>query len=181
VSYAVELLPTGAAYNGIIAEARALQFIYSLYPYLDKKNPWSRRLAEAAHPKLQRVVLRALCISRKTYIDHLTAIRDWSGNGESPALINALPSLLPDLLWVVEVSVPHLFAANERKVGEIVLNATVAAGSKGVPGASVDFSLFLLARLPLHFFLLQSHAPSGPVFTKISSALTSHVPVIEIK
>ncbi len=181
VSYVVELLPTGAAYNGMIAEARALQFIYSLYPYLDKQNPWSRRLAEVADPDVQRVILRAICVGKDVYIKHLLGTRDWSGQEENPALVKALPALLPKLLWVVEVSVPHLFAANERKLGEIVLNASHVSVGKTKAGTGVDFSLFLLARLPSQFFFLKSHSSAGPDFSTIPSALVSHVPVLVLK
>ncbi|HOW98581.1 MAG TPA: hypothetical protein P5567_00340 [Kiritimatiellia bacterium] len=181
VDYVAEILPQGTAYSGMIAEALALQFIYSLHPYLIKSNAWSRRLSELAHPSMQRVILRAICVSSSTYVEHLGTISDWDGCRETPALVSELSNLLPKRVWVVEISIPPLFAAEERKVGEILLDATKAPKQKGKMAHKIDFGLFLLARLPTQYFVLKAETATGPVFSRIQSALESHVPVLEIQ
>lgn len=178
VSYVVELMHPGARYNGMIAEACALQFLYSLHPHLNMKNPWSKRLAEMSHPSEQRVVLRAVGLDRSAYIKHLLTVRDWNGSKEQAPLVRMLESLLPGKLWVVEVSIPHLFPANERKVGEVILNATMSL-DRTKKAHEIDHGLFLLARLPTEYYFQQSTDKKHPVFGTWPSKLASHVPVLE--
>ena len=59
---------------------------------------------------------------RRRYLEYLRGCRDWQGNSDDTEPLNKPEALLPRMLWVIEVSVPHLFPANERKLGEIVLN-----------------------------------------------------------
>lgn len=66
VQYVVELKKPKACYGGLIAEAQALQFLYSLHPNLgDGNNRWTERLRFHSHPDNQNVVLRAVCIERE--------------------------------------------------------------------------------------------------------------------
>jgi len=175
--YAVELLQDGAMYSGVHAEAITLLFLYSLWPELAKSgNPWMKRLAAAAHPKVRRVVLRALCISRATYLLHLRSVRDWTEKQEKPALLGILEKLLPKTVWVVEISLPHLFPANERKVGEIVLNPFVPFN----PKAPINYNLFLLARLPGRLFVIASSSADIPKFMDVVSGFESHLPLLRV-
>ena len=98
----------------------------------------------------------------------------WDGKQEAPFLIKAFSGLLPELLWVVEISIPHLFPANEHKLGEIVLNATLARDES----KEMDYGLFLLARLPEHSYLINSTNQYGPSFIEVPSKLVSHTPVM---
>jgi len=173
--YAVELLHDHFQYSGCYAEAVGLSFLYSLYPHLvGSANGWMQRLAFYIRPKLQRVVLRAVAVETTDYLDQLRNNPDWDGGLEDTAFIERLASMLPDRLWVVEVSLPHLFPANERKVGEIVLNPGVTPD----PKKPVDFGYFLLARLPGKYLTLQSVSGSKPHFLEIPSRLASHTPVL---
>jgi hypothetical protein len=172
--YVVELKKSGAQYGGIIAEAQALQFLYSLNPNLTLKNKWLERLRIYSRPTVQRVVLRTICVSRADYLIHLKNMAGWEGNVEDPSFISTLSTLLPELLWVVEVSIPHLFPANERKLGEILLNASLARDSS----RAIDYKLFLLARFPAQYFLLKSVNQYGPQFMTIPSRVVSHTPLL---
>jgi len=183
VDYVVEMLAPGCVYSGVQAEAMSLIFLYSLFPEISKSaNPWMRRLAKWADPKVQRVVLRAISLSCEKYIAHLEILRDWEGNGENLKIINTLKGLkgniLPNMLWLIEVSIPHLFPANEHKVGEIILDAGVKPASLE---NNVDFNLFVMARLPeTYYFLQKSTSLTNPNFLKIPSSIKSHVPLINI-
>jgi hypothetical protein len=175
--YAVELLRNGAAYSGVHAEVITLIFLYSLWPHLAKSaNSWMNRLAAAAHPDVRRVVLRAVCVAKVAYLQHAREEADWNGNREDPRLVAILDQFLPDVLWVVDVSLPHLFPANEHKLGEILLNPSIPFD----PKAPIDYRLFLLARLPGRLFVLESASSGPPKFMEVPSTCESHRPVLRI-
>ncbi len=122
VRYAVELFQPGVQYSGVIAEALALAFLYSVIPNIQPGgNRWLERLR--VWTEQQRAVLRARSITSMEYFNHLQTLQDWDGNFENPAFYDLLRDRLPDVLWMVEVSTPQLFPANERKLGEIILDA----------------------------------------------------------
>ena len=112
VQYVVEITKQGVKYSGVVAEAQALQFLYSLYAYMDDTSLWQRRLAYYSQPAIQKVVLRAVAVSRERYLDHVRTIKDWNGQQEDGGILTDLTALLPEMLWVVEVSLFHLFPAN---------------------------------------------------------------------
>ncbi len=175
--YAVELLRDGVTYSGVHAEAITLIFLYSLWPHLAKSaNPWMRRLAAAAHPDVRRVVLRAVCITKDSYLRHMREETDWDGKWENPNLVAIFDKLLPNMLWAVEISLPHLFPANEHKLGEILLNPSVPFD----PKAPIDYNLFLLARLPGRVFVLKAASGGAPDFMEVPSACDSHRALLKI-
>jgi len=69
----------------------------------------------------------------------------------------------------VELSVPNLFSANTRKLGEVLLRAEVPASP------TRDFKNFLLARLPGYFALYKGGGALNPKFKFIPSGVKSHV------
>jgi hypothetical protein len=169
VQYAVELLKPGIVYGGAQAEALCLQFLYSVLNQRRGRNIWLERLAFYAQPGIQRVVLRAIAVTRENYIQHLATERDWTGHLERRDITDILAKQLPSMLWVVEISIPQLFPANERKLGEIVLN-----GGTGILANQSNRSHFLLARLPSLLFFSRGNND----FLTIPSNLTSHVSVL---
>lgn len=179
VEYVVELLKPATQYSGVQAEAMSLLFLYSLFDKMkDSENIWMRRLAVWSAPKVHQVVLRAVSITRREYTEHLSSITDWENNQESRTLISILKGL-PDHLWMIEVSIPHLFPANERKLGEIILDAgKLPAETK----TAIDYNLFIMARLPGScYFVTGFDAEENPEFFEHSSELTSHVPLFKTR
>lgn len=174
--YVVELQKQSVKYGGMIAEAQALQFLYSITPHLNTDVEWSKRLAYYSQREVQKVVLRAVCVEKEKYLAHMKTIKDWNGNQEAPSYVNIFSKLLPDVLWVVEVSLPQLFPANERKIGDIVMNATCVKDST----KDIDYNLFLFARLPSQYIMLQSANQHGPKFVSHPSELISHVELIHL-
>jgi len=171
VLYVAELLKPGVVYSGAQAEAMSLRFLYTAIQRQQSSNVWWQRLAFYTEPEEQRIVLRAIAINRDTYIEHLSTESDWEGNHENPELIKVLSSWLPKHLWVVEVSVPQLFPANERKLGEIILN-----GELMISDGRGERSHFCMARLPSLFYFNLGKKK----FLTIPSKLRSHLPVIRL-
>lgn len=52
---------------------------------------------------------------------------------------------MSEMVWVVEISTPQLFPGNERKLGEIVLEATLPLDLKDDSSLK---NVFMFARLP---------------------------------
>lgn len=172
VEYIVELLRPGFVFDGLQAEALALQFLYSvLRQNVQSANAWLERLTY--YYDIQMVVLRAVAISRSEYIRHLSNEKDWSQNSEDREIINILGKYLPKALWAVEISIPQLFPANERKLGEIVLSGEISIGQKLSP--------FLFARLPSRYFFESPDKRKKQDFLTIPSNLVSHTKVIRLK
>lgn len=169
--YVVELFRDGCAYSGDTAEAVAADYLYSILPELKGSElRWLHRLI--AYVEQQKVVLRAISLTSRQYIRHWRNAKDWQGGMEDRALCQAIQPLLPRQLWMVEVSVPELFPANLRKVGEIVLDATA------LPGPERDFRLFVCARAPGRLLILSEVSPDGvPSFFPVPSRLQSHTPL----
>ena len=177
IEYVVELLKPGIMFGGAQAEALSLQFLYSVLNQTDTShNVWLQRLAFYAHPDIQRIVLRAIAIDRETYIDHLSNEQDWEHNSENRQVIDILRRLLPPDLWIVEVSIPQLFPANERKLGDIVLN-----GGLEIKADQKTSSNFLFVRLPSCYFFVFSDVSEEQDFLTVPSNLTSHLPVIHLQ
>jgi hypothetical protein len=70
------------------------------------------------------------------------------------------------------LSVPELFPANLRKVGEILLNAGTA------PEPDQDVAAYIFARLPERYFVFSGTADDGtPKFAIGPSGLVAHTPL----
>ena len=176
VDYVVELFNERARYGGVHAEAVSLGFIYSLTPsivLLIKKNDWIRRLMHFIN--LKKIVLRAVFVKKNSYLKYLKNSEDWERNSEENEIVEMLADVLPKCIWVIEISLPQLFPANERKIGEVILNPYVAPK----PEQDVDFDLFLLARLPCCYFFLDSIKGNTPEFLLLRSQIQSHMPLMK--
>lgn len=174
VKYVVELFPTGFKYSLIQAEVMGLNFLYAIIPQFQQAtNPWLKRLIR--YTGNQNIILRTSPAKKRDYISHLKTITDYEGNSENPALCDELLNLLPEYLFIIEVSLPQLFPANERKLGEIVLD-----GSRQLKqDDSIDFSVFQFARLPELFILAKDIDQEGnPTFDIIGSRLKTHTDLI---
>lgn len=118
-------------------------------------NPWLDCLREALasgvsdpETSIARVVLRSVFISRDQYRRQLMQDRDRNGNIESREVVAGIVGKLPEELWMVEFSLPHLFPVNERKLGEILLDAN--------PHRKKRTRGVVLIRLPTRYLLPES-------------------------
>lgn len=175
VVYVVEVFRPGICYGGMQAEALALNALYSLLPSaVSVSNKWISRLLQWTMK--QQVVFRAQAMSRDEYVEHLCSLNDWEGNSENPDLCNLLGQEMPEYIWAVEVSTPQLFPANERKLGEIVLDATKELDLDD--DSSVN-EVFIFARLPEMYLLGGEITNGNPQFTQVPSMLVSHTELIK--
>jgi len=100
-------------------------------------------------------------------------VSDWQGKPIRTDLVSALKAnLTKERLWMVELSVPELFSANLRKVGEVLVRAEV------LPKVDRDLGSFALARLPGYFALLEGGTAANPRYEFIPSGAEGHVELI---
>jgi hypothetical protein len=168
VAYIIATLPKQVEMNPLTAEVIGADFLFSILPNLQQMGArWEARLA--AYAKAHRLVLRPILIDASDYPSHLASLSDWEGHKIETRLIEGLKNLGKEKLWMVELSVPELFSANRRKVGEVLLRAERKVSTVR------DFGSFLLARLPGCFALYTGGGAARPEYRLISSALGSHV------
>jgi hypothetical protein len=172
--YVVALLPMGYVYNGLFAEVAASDYFYSMLAQIAtgaSANVWINRLVSFALGR--RLVLRLVPITREGYLEHLQAAEDWDRNREDSTTLSHLRSIKMSLMWMIELSVPDLFAINKRKIGEILLDATIAFSPK------VDFKTFILARLPGSYYFFDALDSNGqPTFATVKSNFISHTELL---
>ncbi|HXC50668.1 MAG TPA: hypothetical protein VN634_07290 [Candidatus Limnocylindrales bacterium] len=173
VGYVLALHKAGFGTSGIEAEAIGSEYVYALLgveTIKDSTNPWLRRLVAFADQ--QRVVIRAVPLTRDEYVSHLNAAQDWEWNREHSSTREVMRAHLPERLWMIEVSLPELFPANHRKLGSILLNGD------GEFGEDLDLSEFVFAQFPSIIVFARGLSAGGtPEFTFSESNLKSHIPV----
>ena len=174
VRHAFVLLPAGFAYEGFIAEMIAANFLYSIVEHLaDSKNEWYLRLVEAA--RIRKLILRVVPITKTAYLANLRKLDDWDFHQErEETLVEIERVIQPSLMWMIEVSFPDLFPTNKRKVGEVLLDASVPLPDE------LTFGMFVLARFPGAYVLLEraEGEKGGPQFLSVPSDLLSHTEVL---
>jgi len=117
--------------------------ILRLYDLSDFR--WLSRLCDfASH---EQIVLRTKLQKKDEYIKSLQQSQDWHKEKCDEGFIRYCGKMLPDEFWQVEVSIPMLFAAHKRKIGEVLIRADAEVGYRPNLG-----NLFLLARFPYIYF-----------------------------
>lgn len=172
VTFVIGTMPREVKLSPIRAEViGGVDYLFTILrklPY--QNNIWARRLLKYA--AANQLVLRPILIYPSEYPDHLRGMEDWENKKIKDVLIDVIPQLVKSdkRLWMIELSVPELFSANRRKVGEVLLRSEIEPTSKR------DFSSFILARLPGYFVMHEeSSPPSNPSFTFIPSGVNGHV------
>ena len=173
VAHVIATLPSHIRVNPIQAEAIGMDYLLAMREQLDdlRDNDWVRRLAEFYDASL--LVLRPVLVTAAEYASHLSRIRDWNGNRIRKDFIVELDKFSSEQLWMIEFSVPELFSANLRKLGEVLIRAERKIESKR------SISSFLLARLPGSFALYESGDANHPHFEFFESGADGHVELFE--
>lgn len=166
VCYVIGTQPQDIKINPIEAEAIGADFLFELKKNIPfhTDNEWIRRLDHSADEN--KLVLRPILIKSKEYIEHLLSVTSWDYKKIDDIFIEILKESFEDeWFWLVELSLSELFAANKRKVGEVLIRATEDYDPKR------RFDSFLLARLP-GFFVFYDEKSAA--FTFIPSGINDH-------
>ncbi len=164
ILYVIGTLPNTVRMNALQAEVIGADYLFSILPQLpDLSEVWRKRLHHYAQRK--QLVLRPILVTGKQYSEHLHRISDWNHKKLEFSF-----SFEPDsFFWIVELSVPELFSANRRKVGEVVLRA------EATPTSTRDFKNLVFARVPGFFAFYVGKSPSDPPYEFLPCRLKSHV------
>ena len=180
VAFAIGTIPQDIKVDPVEAEAIGSDSLKELFKWAPTDLPgrlhtWQARLKDYYDDEL--LVLRPLLIHGSQYIEHLKKIRGWAGSTIPEWLSDTIAKLSgKDRLWMVELSVPELFAANRRKIGEILIRSDKTTSEDSV------FTHFYFARLPGCFvFLVDPDSPIPtdrqvkPTFLYVPSEIDDHV------
>lgn len=172
VAHVISTMPKEVQLNPVRAEIIGADYLFTILPQLPPdNNPWAQRLSHYANNHL--LVLRPYLLDPAEYTTHLGKLKDWQNKPVRETLIRDLrANLTKERLWMIELSVPELFSANLRKVGEVLVRAEV------LPTATRDLGSFVLARLPGYFALLAGGTPANPQYQFIPSGADGHVQLI---
>jgi hypothetical protein len=175
VTYVIGTFPQEVVVDSDDAELIGVDCLSPLLEQMPTEDQaWAKRLKLYWGNHL--LVFRPILVDADKYIRHLTRITDWRYRKLQEKQIDTLRTALPQArpIWMVELSLPELFSANKRKIGEVLIVADVKAQEdRGLDS-------FILARLPSHFALLKSteneaYAPDTPPFRFVPSGLCDHV------
>jgi len=170
VACVISTLPAHVQVNPIEAEVIGADYLFRMLPQLAGLiDVWGRRLEEYARKNL--LILRPILLRGSGYVDHLGNIDDWEGHRARKPLLASLKRHLQGDFWMVELSVPELFSANRRKLGEVLLVSDTA------PGVHRDFRNYVLARVPGHFAFHTGGDLVNPQFSFVPSGIAGHVPL----
>jgi len=179
VAYAIGTLPADVKVDPIEAEAIGADYLLAILREVPAgfkgwTERWQKRL-EGYHGR-QLLVLRTILLNGLQYASHLKAVHGWDKKPLPKWLPDAFARVADDCFWMVELSVPELFSANRRKLGEILIRADTDAGTQR------DFKNFFCARLPGCFVVIvdgKATKPTGagaqPKFLYIPLSVVDHV------
>jgi hypothetical protein len=172
VAHVISTMPKEVQLNPVRAEIIGADYLFTILPQLPPNNNlWAQRLLFYAENHL--LVLRPYLLDPAEYTAHLEKLKDWQGKPVRETMIDALKAnLTKERLWMVELSVPELFSANLRKVGEVLVRAEIS------PAVDRDLGSFVLARLPGYFALLAGGTSANPQYQFIPSGADGHVQLI---
>lgn len=171
----IATLPQHVELNPVHAESYGADCLFAMLKQAPKDSPaWSKRLLQ--HQKKGMIVLRALLVSGSEYAAHLRSMRGWRQAQISARVTRALEEGLgaDDKFWMIEFSIPELFATNLRKLGEVLLFSDHPYRGEDETQTYLDFVVF--ARLPGHYVIPpEQGARKDGKFQFIPSPISSHV------
>lgn len=85
-------------------------------------NRWLNYLLRYAKPFVTRPVL----LTRDEYSAHLSSAVAHDGSTVGAQILEKVVNQLPEILWMVEFTVPDLYTGNHSKLGEVLLDANLA-------------------------------------------------------
>jgi len=119
-------------------------------------------------------VLRPMFITGDQYGQHLKGMIGWESERIRTTITDTLDGKLNSPYWMVEVSLPELFPANKRKLGEILLDATKPISSQ------LDLSTFVLARFPEHLYMLIKDPNQNIILKQYETDIKTHTKIFGV-
>jgi hypothetical protein len=165
----ISTFPKGVNMSPLHAEAIGLFCVFSIVDNLpDCDIVWIRRLQRYA--KMGQLILRPILVADSDYINHLSAISDWRGEETiSRKCIAALKQTLKcKWLWVIEISVPELYSATQRKIGEVLIKASEKICPENF------FQSYLMSRIPGYFVFGEEKELEKYVYDFLPNEITGH-------
>ena len=170
--FVIAFQPFEAKYDATVAEVIAIDYLHSIAMAMHPtQNMWIKRLRTAILIERGWVVLRPVFLTGEQYIDYLENLKDWNSGRISKDIIKMFRKQLKGYYWVVEVSLPELFPANRNKLGEIVLDATVAVDPQTFTSA------FMFARFPGCLYLIEQDKNLKPILNFYKFDINSHTKI----
>jgi hypothetical protein len=169
VASVIATVPKAVKVSPIRAEVIGVDYLFTILPQMpSNQHTWDKRLSFYAQNDM--LVLRPILVSGKNYTTHLQKIRDWEGRAIAAPMVAALKDFLKEpYYWLIELSVPELFSANRRKIGEVLLRADIDTGNQR------DFQNYIITRMPGYFALYEGGGPSSPRYKFLPSGTHGHV------
>ena len=169
VEYVIATLPRDAKVGPMDAEAMGVRFLEGMLPQLpEPSEPWKKRLTHYAKSNL--LVVRPILIQSSEYLEHLGKVVGWDYSRIRSSIIQTLrewPEFPKGWVWMVELSVPELFSANRRKVGEVLIRVDQAPGC--------DIGNYVLARVPGYFAFPVGGRADAPEYRFFDNGAQGHV------
>lgn len=167
---AIIITPPGISMDSISAESSGAGYLIHYFRnWQGEPSKWAKRLAFCHSKNL--LVIRPVLISGRAYVQHLRQMRGWDMGKviTNEEILNFLESRFGDeTFWMVELSIPELFSANKRKLGEVILYADSTSTDQ-------DFSNLCMARLPGYFVIDQGGGAANPSLKFYESGINCHV------
>jgi len=129
---AIGVVPSGTSLFGWLAEESAAGLAFDV---LAKTKPmpanrWlvhlrdlilkARKTLKQSRPPISTIVCRTLLRARGDYLAALEGVVDSNGNSLQMGERQFLHEWLPEWFWVTEITLPNLYMANKRKLGDVI-------------------------------------------------------------
>ena len=170
VLYVIGILPKDTEINAIEAEIMGIHYLQSILKSTKeiKGNRWCQRLNAYAQEGL--IVLRPIIITFEEYSKHLEKAHNWEGKSFPKEIISSF-SKKTSKVWMIELSLPDLFSANKRKLGEILIDV-----HKPKDLSLKSHENFYWARIS-NFFVFY-HPISGSKYEAFPSGVDGHIEIL---
>jgi hypothetical protein len=173
IGYVLGTLPDKAEWDPTEAELAGVGYLYSCLQTIEDVladfNPWCARLATSI--KRHDVAVRTIHQQKDVYLNGFVSPTQtppiWPVEAPNHDFLTHLQKTLPDSFYAVEFSLPDLYSANRRKLGEVLLRCDK------VYATNLNFDCIVGMRAPSFFF-----EPSGKkLWPTLLTGIESHLPL----
>ena len=169
VEYVIATFPKEVKTNAVEAEVIGADYLFTILQQLPSFNDiWIKRLK--IYAKINRLVLRPILIEGAEYVKHMNDVCNWDGKKFPRNMGNMFfRDRLKEKFWMIELSIPELFSANKRKVGEVIIRAEESIGTVR------NFNSFFFSRLPSCFAFYDGGGTANPKYAFIRNGVKGHI------